>query len=90
MTIENEFYVLIKLNKNRKDCTPVEETRTCFLCETSREKSESECFTESIKSAERYGNRTTALLIKQEYERNHTKCEESGLTPILVTEKITW
>lgn len=88
MKIENEFYVLIKLG-TRDKCTFRAkagigdiDTDTVFLGADDK-------FVDDIKQAVRAVNKKTAMMLIQEYERNHDY-EKSGFTPILVTEKLTW
>ena len=87
MKIENEFYVLIKLGTRDKGTFRTKvgigniDTDTVFLGKDDE-------LVDDIRSAVRAVNKKTAMMLVQEYEREHDY-EKSGFTPILVTEKVT-
>lgn len=88
MKIVDEYYVLIKLGTRDKGVYRGKvgigdiDTDTVFLDADYN-------FVDDIRGALKAKNKKTARELIQDYERRHDY-EPSGLTPVFVTNEITW
>ena len=86
MKIKEEFYVLIKLRTENKNCWKTGDTKETLFY---RSKDGENTFVDNIKEATRCENKETAFIVLRNYEEEHGY-EPSGMVPLLVTSEWTY
>lgn len=86
MKIKEEFYVLIKLRTENKNCWKTGDTKETLFY---KRKDGEDTFVDNIKEATRCENKATAFTVLRNYEEEHG-CEPSGMVPLLVTSEWTY